>query len=197
MWFRVKAIDSSVFSLALGFSSHSQTTILCHPISASFCCSSLSRSLFRRILFTQNSRFVFGILQQAESARSPFFTLNSSLLTCDSVTLLKEGVEENVLKQGLPQPTSDNNPTVHAPFTSVNTQLLVRLMCSGLVVVLLNQPTKDVYDIIFLNFRLQSYEKISLLQREERYICKKRLRRAFLSIILYFLLLCMSGFQSF
>jgi len=33
-----------------------------------------------------------------------------------------------VLKQGLPQPTSDNNHTVHA-LMSVNIQLLVQLMC--------------------------------------------------------------------
>ena len=38
----------------------------CQPIAANLCCSSLSRSLFLRIFFTQNSLFVFGILQHSE-----------------------------------------------------------------------------------------------------------------------------------
>ena len=38
----------------------------CQPIAASLRCSSLSRSLFLRIFATQNSRFVFGILQHGE-----------------------------------------------------------------------------------------------------------------------------------
>jgi len=37
-------------------------------------------------------------------------------------------VEKDVFNQGLPQPTSDNNLTVHA-LMSVNIRLLVRLMC--------------------------------------------------------------------
>ena len=46
-----------------------------------------------------------------------------------SLHFLKRGRGRDVFKQGLPQPTSDNNLTVHA-LLSVNTQLLVRLMCS-------------------------------------------------------------------
>jgi hypothetical protein len=80
-------------------------------------------------------------------------------------------VEENVLKQGLAQPTSDNKPAVHAPFTSVNTHLLVRLMCSGLVQVLLNQPTKDVYDILYFLFFAYKITKKSLFRkRREKYL---------------------------
>ncbi len=62
-----------------------------------------------------------------------------------SLRFRKGGAEEDALKQGLPQPTSDNNLPVHA-LMSVNTQLLAWLMCSSDVVVLLNQSTKDVYD---------------------------------------------------
>ena len=50
-----------------------------------------------------------------------------------------------MFKQGLAQPTSDNNLTVHA-LMSVNIQLRVRLMCLLEVQVLLNQSTKDVKD---------------------------------------------------
>ena len=40
-------------------------------------------------------------------------------------------------------------------------------MCSGFVVVLLNQPTKDVYDIyFFLIFAYKVTKKISLLQEK-------------------------------
>jgi len=39
----------------------------CHPMAANRFWSSISRSLFLRILFTQNSLFVFGILQHSES----------------------------------------------------------------------------------------------------------------------------------
>ena len=38
----------------------------CHPMAANRFWSSISRSLFLRILFTQNSLFVFGILQHSE-----------------------------------------------------------------------------------------------------------------------------------
>ena len=69
-------MESKVVSRFCGFSSHSHTVMQCQPISASFRCSSLSRSLFLRILFTQNSRFVFGILQHSELSKpilpSPF-----------------------------------------------------------------------------------------------------------------------------
>ena len=61
MWFSVKAREASVLSLLFGFSSHSQTTMTCQPIAASFFCSSLSRSLFLWIFFSQKSVFVFGI----------------------------------------------------------------------------------------------------------------------------------------
>ena len=40
----------------------------------------------------------------------------------------KRGRGRDVFNQGLAQPTSDNNPTVHARM-SANIQLLVRLMC--------------------------------------------------------------------
>ena len=52
--------------MTFGFNSHSQTVMQCHPISANFRCSSLSRSLFLRIFASQKSRFVLGILQQTE-----------------------------------------------------------------------------------------------------------------------------------
>ena len=58
----------------------------CQPIAASFRCSSLSRSLFLRIFATQNTLFVFGILQHSElSMTSSFLPLTSDI--CDSVTL--------------------------------------------------------------------------------------------------------------
>lgn len=56
----VKARDLNVCSLAIGFNSHSHTVMQCHPIFASFFCSSLSRSLFRLIFFSQKSVFVLG-----------------------------------------------------------------------------------------------------------------------------------------
>ena len=65
IWFSVNAIDSSVSSRFFGVSSHSHTVMQCQPIAASLRCSSLSRSLFLRIFATQNSRFVFGILQHS------------------------------------------------------------------------------------------------------------------------------------
>ena len=83
MWFSVNANASSVSSRFDGFSSHSHTVIQCHPISANFCCSSLSRSLFLRIFATQNSRFVFGILQHSElSMTSSFLHLTSDITLC-------------------------------------------------------------------------------------------------------------------
>ena len=65
-----------------------------------------------------------------------------------SLRFRKEGVEEDVFNQGLAQPTSDNNLTVHARM-SVNILLLVRLMCSLEVLILVNQPKQDVKDSIF------------------------------------------------
>ena len=59
-------MESSVSSRFDGFSSHSHTVMQCQPICASLRCSSLSRSLFLRILATQKSRLVFGILQHSE-----------------------------------------------------------------------------------------------------------------------------------
>ena len=67
-----------------------------------------------------------------------------------SLRLRKEGVEEDVFNQGIAQPTSDNNFTVHA-LMSANTLLLVRLMCSLEVLILVNQPKQDVNDSIFSN----------------------------------------------
>lgn len=63
---RVKANDFNVCSLTLGFNSHSHTVMQCQPIVANRFWSSLSLSLFLRIFATQNSRFVFGILQHSE-----------------------------------------------------------------------------------------------------------------------------------
>ena len=57
----VNARDFKVCSLTFGFSSHSHTVMQCHPIFANLFCSSLSRSLFRLIFFSQKSVFVFGI----------------------------------------------------------------------------------------------------------------------------------------
>ena len=130
MRFRVKAIDSSVFSLALGFSSHSQTTMLCQPISASFCCSCLSRSLFRLILFTQNSRFVFGILQQAEFSTSSLILLPSSvcgkatLCPCQKQPLMKMQVLYFLsTRSGCPGSRLSfslyRNPLLHKPFRTI------------------------------------------------------------------------------
>ena len=65
-----------------------------------------------------------------------------------SLRFRKEGVEEDVFNQGLAQPTSDNNLTVHARM-SVNILLLVRLMCSLEVLILVNQSKQDVKDSIF------------------------------------------------
>ena len=45
-----------------------------------------------------------------------------------SLLFEKGARKKDVFKQGLPQPTSDNNLTVHARM-SANIQLLVRLMC--------------------------------------------------------------------
>ena len=53
-------------SRCLGFSWHSHTVMQCHPMAANRFWSSISRCLFLRILFTQNSLFVFGILQHSE-----------------------------------------------------------------------------------------------------------------------------------
>lgn len=58
MWFSVNAIEFKVSSRFAGFNSHSHTVMQCQPMAASFFCSSLSRSLFLRILATQNSWFV-------------------------------------------------------------------------------------------------------------------------------------------
>ena len=66
MWFNVQTIDSNVSSHRLGVNSHSHTVMQCQPISASLRCSSLSLSLFLRILATQKSRFVYGILQHCD-----------------------------------------------------------------------------------------------------------------------------------
>ena len=85
-------MESIVPSRFCGFSSHSQTTMLCQPISASFRCSSLSRSLFRLILFTQNSRFVLGILQHSELSiiNSPFSICGkATLCPCQKQPLMK------------------------------------------------------------------------------------------------------------
>lgn len=80
MWFSVNAIDSKVSSRFFGVSSHSHTVMQCQPIAASLFCSSLSRSLFLRIFATQNSLFVFGILQHSElSITSNIFHLPSAL----------------------------------------------------------------------------------------------------------------------
>ena len=63
IWLSVYSSDSSVVSLLSPFSSHSQTVMQCHPILASFFCSSRSLSLLREIFLSQNSVFVFGILK--------------------------------------------------------------------------------------------------------------------------------------
>ena len=55
----VKARDSRVFSLTAGFSSHSQMTMVCHPISANRCSTSSFRSRFLLIFSIQNPVFDF------------------------------------------------------------------------------------------------------------------------------------------
>ena len=85
IWFSVNAIESNVCSMTFGFSSHSQTVMQCHPISANLRCSSLSRSLFLRIFATQNSWFVLGILQQAELP----IVLESTRCPCQKQPLMK------------------------------------------------------------------------------------------------------------
>ena len=52
------------------------------PISANFRCSSLSRSLFLRIFATQNSLFVFGILQHSEFEIVNCKSSNCKLIWC-------------------------------------------------------------------------------------------------------------------
>lgn len=80
--FRVYTSDFKVASRLCGFSSHSQMVIKCHPISASFFSSSISRSWFLRIFASQNSLFVCGILQHSE-----FLILNSPFSICGNATL--------------------------------------------------------------------------------------------------------------
>ena len=70
MLFRVCTKERRVCSRLAGFRSHSHTVMQCQPISASLFCSSLSRSMFLVIFFTQNSLFVFGILQHSELSTS-------------------------------------------------------------------------------------------------------------------------------
>ena len=107
MWFSVNAIDSSVSSRLLGFNSHSHTVIQCQPISANLRCSSLSRSLFLRIFATQNSRFVFGILQHSElSMTSSFLHLTSDITLCPCQ---KHPFTKIHVLSSAPQPTAHNH----------------------------------------------------------------------------------------
>ena len=82
---------SNVSSRFFGFNSHSHIVMQCQPIAANLCCSSLSRSLFLRILFTQNSLFVFGILQHDELSiiNSPLSIFNSISCPCQKHPLIK------------------------------------------------------------------------------------------------------------
>jgi len=67
---RVVARQLSVASRVSGLSWHSHTVMQCHPILDSRTCTSLSRSWFLTIFFTQNSRLLFGTLQHSELAIS-------------------------------------------------------------------------------------------------------------------------------
>ena len=120
-------MESKVPSRFFAFSSHSQTTILCQPISASFRCSSLSRSLFRLILFTQNSRFVLGILQQTELSIVNCKSSNGKwmLCPCQKQPLMKMQVLYlRNTKSGCPgRRLSFNlyrNPFLHNPFRTTS-----------------------------------------------------------------------------
>ena len=67
-----------------------------------------------------------------ESSNSSKQIYERKILLCHEKALSsfsKRGRGRDVFNQGLAQPTSDNNPSVHA-LLSANIQLLVRPMCS-------------------------------------------------------------------
>ena len=90
----------------------------CHPMAANLFWSSISRSLFLRILFTQNSLFVFGILQHSESVRmyslpSPFGEGLGVRLLCPCqkhpFTKMQSLMVQSVSEPPLPQSTAHNH----------------------------------------------------------------------------------------
>ena len=107
-------------------------------------CLSPQSSLCHLLVFLQNSLDMFLVQTCRYQKRkpacsnpklSPPHPANKSIIFSiffdmkkPSLRFRKGGVEEDVFNQGLAQPTSDNNPTVHARM-SVNILLLVRLMC--------------------------------------------------------------------
>ena len=80
-------------------------------------------------------------------------------------------------KQGLPQPTSDNNQSVHAPFCVERKHPLPCLTDVILdVVVLLPQSSKDVKDSLYSTFTLQKYKKEVSVQNKFKFILEKDIK---------------------
>ena len=130
----VKPSDSSVFSRTFVFNSHSQMVMECQPIAASSCCTFKSRSWFLCIFATQNSRFVFGILQHSELSTLNFqlvalpprvharSTRSRRYISCTSASRCQDcpTVVDSSACSGIHAPTTNDAPPFPVSIFDVN-----------------------------------------------------------------------------